>query len=327
MRCPRDTAQDLPFLIGQCQGFPRDPVPLCSARGIITQFFDVVQSFADIFRGGLVATDPFPMAKALAVFTGDSNGNSPRKSDPSWNRGDAFQRYKYGWVHPGTGEHIREHERYARKVERYRRGGSGGGGGARQRRSHSVPVPDGFYNQSLLDDDPERPLGLLEVMTEAMYGYDMRNCITNITACVCDHFVVANSTTHLDCSTPDLGSVITSDVTMAMSDYIHAVMPDADMMTPCEDLICSCENQYWDDLPYAMRFEYVTCLEKRVRGERMHMLYDDFPSDFYYRADGPMEFMHAMITTAQEGAITSRDYMTELRQREQMEARVNMGSR
>ena len=256
-----------------CRGYGFDPLPLCSAQNLITQFFAVVKAFFGIFTGDIQTTEPFPTARGLM----DAQRHK-------WKRyaGEATSR-----------------QMFSAKVEAWKSGQSYVKPRVKHdRERYILEIPsDMSRNQTLMDNG--EPVTVAEIMFDAMYGMDFRDCVHNITECLCEHFHL--DPMDLDCQHTDLSNVTTDQVMTAMSRMIYAHMPEGEKrMATCEDVICSCEGKLWEDLPYERRVEYVDCVEKRAKGERMHELAGDhFPSDFYYRIDGPSVLAHSMFGSIQ----------------------------
>lgn len=235
-RCPIDTGEGTPFTSG-CRGFPRDPLPLCSATGIISSFFQMVKSFFGIFSTPLQIPSPAPMAR-------------------------------WGTTMP------------------------------------RMTVLEEMYEHN-------QTIGVGDVIADAFWGVDTRGCITNITACVCDHWPPGSFEGRLWCANQ---THTTAEITHYLSDYYHTQMESADLMTSCDEVICSCDTRTWEEIDPATRVEYVDCLTKRIQGERMHEMVPSFPADFYYRSDGVTRFVHNLVGSAR-GSISDADEYTRERLR------------
>jgi hypothetical protein len=174
---------------------------------------------------------------------------------------------------------------------------------AAMRQRFSIEVPsDMNRNQTLMENG--EAVSIPEIVFDAMFSMDFRDCSVNITECLCEHFHLdAND---VDCHNTDLSNVTTDQVTMAMSHMIHNSMPEGETrMATCEHLLCDCEGMLWTDIPYERRIEYVDCVERRAMGERMNELVSSFPKDFYYRVDGPSIMAHSMLGSIQSSLHTS----------------------
>jgi hypothetical protein len=142
-----------------------------------------------------------------------------------------------------------------------------------------------------------RPVNAIEAMAEAMFDYDVSDCFEDPVGCCCRNMHIEDMCTwDLDQGTKHAKRdepVTVEDVMKVANTHFG----DEDT-TVCGHVIKSCSCMEWKDIPEAEKIEWVTCMELRFQGERLHDLMPSIPVDMFYNKDGSYEWAHNLVHEA-----------------------------
>ena len=144
----------------------------------------------------------------------------------------------------------------------------------------------------------------LTLLFDAVFDIEVTDCLGGDTndflICICRNYGpdLDGTVCHFDDTDevfiPYIG-VTSGQVTAEMSNLFVGV-------NPCAELVHHCGTVTWESVPYPEKFEYVNCLALHLKGERIHEVVDEFPSDFFHSDQGILNFMKNIGNSVQETA-------------------------
>jgi hypothetical protein len=158
-----------------------------------------------------------------------------------------------------------------------------------------------------------------EVVTAAVYGYDMSDCYTDPLTCHCRNLDIPDI-----CIVDSAGQVTfgplgtrkrkrddgTTTVEPMTADDIPAVMSTHVFTgeTICDHVVGDHANTTWDAIKPDRKNQYMKCLDKMVQGTRLNHISNVFPVDFMYNTQGPMTLVHNMFHKVRESVRTKHEH-------------------
>lgn len=309
------------------------PLTICSIFNFGTAFFDLLDSFIGIFKAFTRIVTPIPNTNTLKKRDADDMTGSPsdwntqnqassraayyatfadrfsrrdtstsdqaptneawyhvlrsryNTTDPIRQRRHAFQR----WL-PGTRDpHSRSRSHFKARAEHV------------QQRYSADYV---YANMYAHGNAPEEAQGnALDIVMDAVFGFDTDDCMDNPIACICRNMEVPGV-----CTWDVIHDEPKSNHTLTTREVMLAMTHVFDNHTVCDAVIRDVAELTWIDVPFAIRAEYMECMELRIQGERIRDIYPGFPANMFYSPkDGIPQLIHSMYHDSQYMYTTELD--------------------
>lgn len=128
---------------------------------------------------------------------------------------------------------------------------------------------------------------VLATIGDLLYDFDTDDCFDDLNACVCRNFDVPDLCTWTRDGGVQPSSLSTRTTILYVKENIFLGM------TPCDHVIKNCADadMTWDNVPFTDKDQFVNCLEKRIKSERLAYVAPSFPPDYFYSHRGPLEMV------------------------------------
>ena len=254
--------------------YPGSPRTGCGALQVIQNFLNVFRAFTDIFGTPLILPSKSGGSKRSAFD--ESMFAKFRKYSPAvW-----LERTSKRFTGPVRRE---SRQMYAKRL-------------AQKRREYGVRGDEHLY--LITTDVP----GTIEQTIGAFFDYDTSDCWDDMVNCSCRNFEMSDQCEYDDQTQQVRWShkrgmeAMTSE---EMTQYLAQSKFGGDSV--CDQIIRSCAGKDWDTMiSMDEKNMYMDCIEKRLQGERAHMVNDMMPEDIMYNAHAVTQMTHNVLHRGKE---------------------------
>lgn len=137
-----------------------------------------------------------------------------------------------------------------------------------------------------------------EVVMDALFGFDTDDCMDDPIACICRNMDVPEVCTWDPVHNEPRSTIPLVDNNdndnveqrqhgqqhkpLSTRDVLDAMVKVFDNQTVCDAIIRDMYQMRWIDIPFAIRSQYMDCIERRIQGERIRDMYEGFPPNMFY---------------------------------------------
>ena len=255
--------------------YPGSPRPGCGAIQILQNFLGVFRAFVDIFGTPLIIPTKSGGSKRSEGPFDDSMFAKFRKFSPYALLDRASKRF--------MGPVRRESRQMYKKrlIQKHREYGTRG--------------DEHLY--LITTDVP----GTIEESIGALFDYDTSDCWTDMVNCSCRNFEMSEECEYDDATQQVRWSekrrsrgTAAEMTTEEMTAYIAETRFTGDSV--CDHIIQSCAGKDWDTMiNMDEKNMYMDCIEKRLQGERAHLVNDMMPADIMYNPHAVTKMTHNIL--------------------------------
>lgn len=156
-------------------------------------------------------------------------------------------------------------------------------------RMHKMPVRKRdtlYYWHYDTDDHPS----FAHSMADALYNYDTSDCFTDPEACACRNIDMSEYCVW------DQGTVVYTASSKkreehpTVNSYLGTHIFNG--TTTCDVTHQFCANMPWNMTHQEQKEQWVKCIDRRIQGERLHILSEVFPKDTQYNTHSPLNIFN-----------------------------------
>lgn len=248
---------------GICNGctFPANPLVLCSFLLAISRFFDVIAAFIAIFTQPIIV----PELRVVDLRKPMMGPVMRENRTQFWKRiglmkdyetpDQAYERIKRGY---GLNKEDASHQHFKER------------------------------NAGLAHD-----VNIVEAAMIALYDYDTSDCYADPVACVCRNFYMPDHCSWNGTNVVYTGRKRTGAMTPEEATGMVAEMFDGESM--CDNAINRLSQEQWVTMHPHEKDKWVNCVNKRIKGERLHDLVDTVPANYDYTHSSPYTFVENVM--------------------------------
>lgn len=262
------------------------PLVVCSGLNLVGAFFNLLSAFVGIFTAfsRIVTPDYTQVITEVRNRAHGPTVHGPMTREQT----EAYERYReaaqknyhklrsryngtsgedpvrfvfHRWIRGSRDPHSRSRHHFKKRAE--------------ATMTKASYMSAGLYEHGMAkgEDAGEVPM----VLMDALFGYDTDDCMDDPISCLCRNFDIPEMCTW----DPEYDEPMANH-TLTTKDVMHAVMAAFENHTVCDSIIRDADEIPWIDVPFAIRSQYMDCVEKRIQGERIRDMYPGFPPDMFY---------------------------------------------
>lgn len=145
--------------------------------------------------------------------------------------------------------------------------------------------------------DPEG--NIMSAISEFIYEYETDMCFSDLDVCICSNLDIEGLCTYDRDTGVHPPSLSDMQILQYLSKSVFTGRSTCDM--DVDHLVQSYgASVTWANVPFMEKKLLIDCVDKRIRGDRLHHLLPAFPADYFYNHKGPLQLFSNLRAGLQE---------------------------
>lgn len=141
---------------------------------------------------------------------------------------------------------------------------------------------------------------LFEQLAYVLYDYDVDDCFDDPVTCSCRNIDMPQ---HCEWDAKKKEVRFKRTTPLSTSELTHIMATECFTgSSPCDHVIQGCDNVDWNNIDFAIKTEWVQCMDLYVRGNRLHHAWPEAPADYFYTDRSKLFLFRSIGTRLREFA-------------------------